>query len=349
MNRVTFNTGAVLLILLALPLAVGAITNTTGEDEDRDWTPAYGPDPTGTRLYSQWVNNGEDFSAHYEATLGPTYGNCSYIAPPTNLALSGQCSGTSGVGSVAHDLQGEIVSNVEIGIPAIQMPTSHNSIPAGDYLGTSGAGPFSWTFTPNVNQFENGTLPESFKWTFIQPSASYSCGSSHFVDLSYDLEARWLNYDASSPNPVSEIFTVSIDQVESTNLLEVEAYVGGHWATACYVGMEVQVDLTGYEQMALNNRASEYGWDTIYLQLTLDDLELTNSSNQNIGQTKLPWAGDAGTGEFLIAMEFSTQNEAQVNLFIRGGTFLLSLAVMAVGIASTPYWDPLANWFRGKL
>lgn len=351
MNRVTFNTGAVLLVLLALPLAVGAITNTAAQDEDRDWTPSYAPDNSGASTYAFWVNNGEDFSQHYEANVGSLYANCSYIAPPDvdYPSLLGQCSGTSFY-SVPFDLIGETVSNIEIGIPAIQMPVSENHIPAGDYLGTSGAGPFSWTFTPNVNQYENGTLPESFRWTFIQPAATYACTGTHFVDLKYDLEASWLNYDPSATPPVEEIFTVNVDNIESTNRLQVEAFIGGHWTTACFIGMQVQVDLTGYEQIALNTRAREFGWGSVYMQLTLDDFELADSSsNANIGQTELPWNGDAGDGEFLIALEYSTRNEAEVNFFIRGGTLVLSIAVMAVGIASTPYWDPLQNWFRGRI
>ena len=339
-----------LIVLLALPLAVGAITNTAASDEDRNWTPSYAPDTSGASFYSIWVNNGEDFSNHYTNTLGPTYGNCSYIAAPFPNSLSGSCLGSSGVsGGSVFDIFGNDVSNTVLGIPAIEMPVSHNSIPSGDYLGTSGQGPFSWTFTPNVNQIPDGELPEAFRWTFVQPSTSYSCSHSTFVDLLYDLEVRWLAYDPISGD-VEEVLKIRDDQVEGSNKLQLETYYGGHWNVGCYVGMNVQIDLTGYEQVALNTEAAEYNWSNIYVQLTIDDLALTNTTGQNnIGQTLLPWNGDQGDGEFLIVQEYSTRNEAEVNFFIRGGTLILSIAVMLIGVGSTPYWDPLRAWFRGRI
>lgn len=350
MNRITFNSTAVVLLLLVLPLAVGAITNTSSTDEDRNWTASFSPDSTGSSLYAQWVNNGEDFSDHYATNVGTTYGSCSYIAPLDPLSLAGGCLGSSGVGSEPHDLSGEIVSNTVLGVPAIEMPVSHNSIPAGDYLGSSGAGPFSWAFTPNTNQIPEGDIPEAFRWTFIQPAASYACTSSNFVEFEYDLNARWLSYDPTAPEPIEEIFTIEEDSIQSTNMLQMEAYVAGHWTTACFVGLQVQLDLTGYEQVALNNAARDTNWSSIYLKLTLDDFQLTNTTVQtNIGQTALPWAGDAGDGDFLLVQEFSTTNEAQVNFFIRGGTLVLGIIVLLIGIGSTPYWDPLQNWFRGRL
>ena len=272
-SRLTFNSVAVVMVLLALPLAVSAITNTAGADEDRNWTPSYRADASGTQTYALWVNNGEDYSTSYEAQ-DPLYGNCSYYAGPTDYpALVGGCLGSGGnFGS--FDPIGEIVSTTSMGVPAIEMPVDHNSIPGGDYLGTSGAGPFTWTFTPNVNQIPDGEIPEAFRWTFLQPSASYACTSTDFHNLTYDVRASWLYYDPTLPptENVISIFDVALDEVEGSNMLQYDAYIGGHWTTGCFIGMTVQVELTGYEQVALNNAARDYNWSSIYIQLTLDDL-----------------------------------------------------------------------------
>ena len=347
MNRVTFNTGAVLLVLLALPLAVGAITNTAGQDEGRDWTPSYAPDSDISNPYGLWVSNGQDYSDYYETNVGTQYGNCSYIEPFDAASIVGGCAGT-GTGSVGYDLTGQTVSNTILGVPSIEMPVSHNSIPAGDYFGTSGSGPFAWSFRPNVNQYPNGSIPEGFRWTFIQPAATYACTGSHFVEIKHNAELRWLVPTLTTDQ--AEIFSVFIEDIETTNSVQFEAYVSGHWVNSCFIGLQVQIDLTGYEQIALNEAAKDHGWDSIYMQLTLDEFELLNSSaNTNIGQTELPWNGDQGDSDFLIVQEYSTRNEAEVNFAIRGGTLVLSVAIMAVGIASTPYWDPLQNWFRGRI
>lgn len=351
-DAVQFNIAALLLVLIALPMAVAAITNTAGSDEDRNWTPSYGPDSSGTQTYALWVNNGEDYSDAYEAQ-NPGYGNCSYFAAPDvdYPTLTGGCFGQGGnTGSMLQI--GSIVSTTTMGVPAIEMPVDHNSIPAGDYLGSSGAGPFTWTFTPNVNQIPDGELPEAFRWTFLQPSASYACTSTNFHNLTYDLTASWLYYDPALPptENVINIFDVSIDSIESSNLLLYDAYIGGHWTTGCFIGMTVQIELTGYEQVALNNAAREYDWDSIYIQLTLDDFELDEPGEPtNIGQTQLPWHGDSGDSDFLIIQEYSTRNEAEINFFIRGGTLLLAVAVFLVGVGSTPYWDPLRAAFKGRI
>ena len=351
-SRLTFNSVAVVLVLMALPLAVGAITNTAGADEDRNWTPSYLSDNSGTQTYALWVNNGEDYSNTYEAQ-NPNYGNCSYFAAPevTYPTLTGNCQGAGGNTGSFNQI-GSIVSTTSMGVPAIEMPVDHNTIPAGGYLGSSGSGPFTWTFTANVNQIPNGELPEAFRWTFLQPSASYSCTSSNFHNITYDIHASWMYYDPTLPpgQNVESIFQVSIDSVESSNLLQYDAYIGGHWTTGCFIGMTVQIELTGYEQVALNNAAQDFNWSSIYIQLTLDDFEVDEPGEpSNIGQTELPWHGDSGDSDFLIVQEYSTRNEAEVNFFIRGGTLVLSLAVFLVGVGSTPYWDPLKAWFRGRV
>jgi hypothetical protein len=229
------------------------------------------------------------------------------------------------------------------------MPVDHNSVTT--YLGSSGEGPFSWVFTPAVNQIPDGEIPEAFKWTFVQPASTYSCTSSHFKNITYDAQVSWGYYDPTLPfGGVTEVFSVSLDDVESSNKLNYDAYVSGHWTTGCFIGLQVQIDLTGYEQVALNEAVRDYNWSSIYITLTLDDFRKDMEGEpSNIGTTELPWHGDSGDGDFLIANEYSTRNEAEINFFIRGGTLLVATVTFLIGVASTPYWDPLATWFRGRL
>ena len=183
----------------------------------------------------------------------------------------------------------------------------------------------------------------------MQPASSYACTSSHFKNLTYDAKVTWMSYDATIPG-LEEIFTVSLDNVDASNQILYDAYISGHWTTGCFIGLEVKVELTGYEQVALNNAAREFNWSSVYIQLTLDDLRVNmEGEHSNIGQTKLPFHGDSSDPDFLIIQEYSTRNEAEINFFIRGGTLLLSVAVFLVGVGSTPYWDPLKAWFRGRI
>lgn len=347
MNATQFNIVAVVLILIGLPMVVGAITSTGGDGVSKDWRNAYSTDYSGQVAYAQWVENGQDYSLTYEQ-IQAGYGNCSFIAPDLYSlgGLTGDCQGEGSFFAYGFDFFGSTVATTNTGEPAISVPVDHNNLNPGDYIGTSGKGPFTWTFAQaNSGVIGNEEMPEAFRWIFIEPSASYNCASSAFKNITFDATVRVVEVDFI--NGTFQEHLKITKSFASSNQLLWDVYDPQHgWITGCFLGMTVEIDLDGFEQTILNNEVGS--WQSTYLQLTLDEFQVDEPGQpSNIGQTQLPWHGD--TGSFLIVHEYSTVDVASVNFFIRGGTLLLAIGVGTLALASTPYWDPLRAWFRGAI
>ena len=50
-----------------------------------------------------------------------------------------------------------------------------------------------------------------------------------------------------------------------------------------------------------------------------------------------------------IGIEHKQINPNEVGFYVKTGTLVLSLIVLGVGLASTPYWDPFRNFFKGAI
>ena len=85
-------------------------------------------------------------------------------------------------------------------------------------------------------------------------------------------------------------------------------------------------------------------WDLTHFFVKIDSIKRVDGLN--IANSELPFAGN---GEFTLTSDYSSIDEVQANFFINMGTLVLSIITFALAVASTPYWDPFKNFFKGAI
>jgi hypothetical protein len=369
---VQFNVIAIGLILVGLPIAVASITNTSGEITT-DWSSHYDSN-FDADIESFWVRNGgSDLSQTYE---NQNYGEgfCSTFAPAqeTNMMIQPELSYDwiypicDGMGwstpfistdqdgnpynpySTLNAYKGDqntlnytstSVLSWLTGEPSLYMPQSHEAL--NYYHGTSGDGPFTWAFQ-NIDHFPtNETLVEQWRWTMIDPSTAYACDSAIFGNITFDYTIKV--HSSWEYGPEHEIFQLS-GSTTQLNSYETEVYDAqtGHWVQGCYVGVVIYHPFTAFEVLELQQAYEDAAIQGV--TLTVDNLVV--DAGFPIGTTALPWNGN---DYFITSWEYATIDETAINFNVRAGTLLLAVLISGLAIASTPYWDPLRAYFKGRL
>ena len=65
---------------------------------------------------------------------------------------------------------------------------------------------------------------------------------------------------------------------------------------------------------------------------------------QDFGSTEIPFSGSS---RFELGIEHKEVNSKEIGFLIKGGTLALTFGIIVFAIASTPYWDPFKQSFRG--
>ena len=86
-------------------------------------------------------------------------------------------------------------------------------------------------------------------------------------------------------------------------------------------------------------------WDNTSIILTLTNFVNTDSPD-NFGSTQLPFAGSEGWN---LGVQHRQMNPVEASFLIKTGTLLLAVVTLGIAMASTPYWDPFRNFFKGAL
>ena len=66
----------------------------------------------------------------------------------------------------------------------------------------------------------------------------------------------------------------------------------------------------------------------------------------DFADTQLPFAGD---DLWRVGFEYKAVDPQETGFLIKTGTLILSALTLVVAIASTPYWDPFRNFFKGVI
>lgn len=334
-NAIQFNVAAIVLILVVIPFGVAFITN-AGSSSDGNYSSSI--EETASASSGYWVENGgRNLTSHYRSAF-PSYPDyfiaCAYI-------VEGQCVGEdtpNNPGGVQMYNSGA-VNNFNLENPSLLTRQSHFLASDGSsYFGASGGSIFSWYFfNTTMNGIENNETIDKFKFSFVNTQTSYPCSYSEFTNISFNGEISFYYLGLKK--------TFNDFNFEMSNKYEYEAYdqQNGHVSNVCTVGLETIFDFTGFESLSLTEWNSGK-WDETAISITFTDFEREDS--RNFGTTPLPWAGD---NYFSFSAEHQSTNSVQVKFVIQGLTLVLSIATFALAAASTPYWDPLRNFFKGAL
>lgn len=351
---------AIAVLLIGLPIAVGALT-TGATSSTYDWENTYDPTSYTANYPAFWVENGQNNSLWYESNVAGE-GHCSYLVPyepPTvngsslyNPACYGYDASTDTLGSpglggftfAPIDYYASAVHTYFTGSPAIYMPQSHE--PMSNYQGTSGDGPFSIVFDDTMDHFPQlDEDVQAFRFRMVDPSVQYACDSSVFANVSFHMQLSIFDTTPWTGSGAYQDALVFDRYFEGMNKVEMEIYDFGtnHWDYGCWVGFDLVFEFDAFESLQLDQQVQD-NYSNMRSWMRIDDIRVEGS--QNVGSTALPFAGNE---YFLIQYEFSTVNEQEVNFALKGGTLILSVITFAVALGSTPYWDPVRAWFKGRI
>ena len=207
------------------------------------------------------------------------------------------------------------------------------------YIGYSGD---DFTFRVDENMFKHLDDTQdisSIKMTFIDQQTGYACDNSIFENVEFkadiklidDLNSRsYNNFEFSQENSYFVTFDPSINP-----------------NSFCHISITVEFDFTPFESIEINDLFTNY--DNLSAEIRLYDFDITNQTftGNTAGQpiTAVPFNGD---GLFAYDFEVAYVDTATTNFYLKGGTLLIGVALFALALASTPYWNPVTNALKPK-
>ena len=219
-----------------------------------------------------------------------------------------------------------------------------NNITDGSWVGDSGD---TFSFRLNelmMNQLPHGEMVDSMRLTIFDfPSAplgnpsTYNCDNyAGWANLSINTKVS-IEYDGE----MRELATTYI--TETDNKWYYTATPSFFPQSGCYVGYEVLIDFNGFDAREMYNFANGGEWN---LSTMIIEMEFERTDGGNLGSTNV---AINGISNFQIAIDYTEIESQQVEFATNAGLLTMGSANIILAIASTPYWDPFRNFFRGRL
>jgi len=311
-------------LLVVLPFAVAFVSN-SGESKGTDLEPSFNhfePYPStyqGIPIW-WWNNGGTNYSSLYS-------GSCAYI-------VDGYCETGSSVLPAQTGLVFDSFFHPSPGLVVEQTHHRGSDYGTDPYVGSSGDGPFEW-YIPRSSQngIQNNQTFDQLRYGFIDHQNSFNCASHNWVNYSMEYSIEFVYENESK--------TYSGFTQEVSNKFLHYPYPSFH--EECNVGFYMTFDFNAFEALEMVNWNGGR-WDFTHFFVKIDSIERVDGLN--IANSELPFAGN---GEFTLTSEYSSIDQVQANFFINMGTLVLSLITFGLAVASTPYWDPFKNLFKGAI
>jgi len=345
---------AIIFILGVLPVGVAIVSN-AGSSSSESWINSMQLHDENIALYddSFWLENGgSNLTSWYETYYPPTTYDeldCAYI---TNGVCEGYYSDTGLVNNdpeiwfslsgnpQPYPFGGYFQSNDYFDVRSSTIKQSHQAPGFNNaYAGRSGSEIFSWQLSPYYNnEIQQGQTVDKLRYWMVEAQA-YSCEVDFESDITFNGEITFIYGNDS--------ITFSNFEFETSNRFEYSQFnsVEGSWESVCSVGFFVEFDFTGFESLEIYTFNNIGDWDNTSIILTLTDFVNIDSPNE-FGSTLLPFAGN---DDWYLGVQHNELNPTEAGFFIKTGTLFLGLITMAIALASTPYWDPFKNFFKGMV
>lgn len=360
LNPVQWNVLAIVFVLGIMPFAVAFISN-AGASTDESWSNSmqHHDQPFDIADNSKWLDNGgSNLTSWYQTYYPPNFPedlDCAYIKdgfcegyyddsvfnynlndyPELQMGLShpwGTLQGYSGFQS--HDYYGVRTTEAS---QSHRNPLYNTNNP---YAGTSGSEIFSWYLSPLLhNEIGQGETIDSIRYLFLDEN-SFTCNDplSWSANITFEGEISFIYGN-------NTLKYQNFDFDKNTKLQSTIFDEGtGQFYKSCSIGFYVEFDLTGFESLELHSFINQGDWDNTSTIVTLKNFE--NKDQDDFGTTKLPFTGGS---TFRLGVQHQQINPVEVGFFIKTGTLILGVATLAIALASTPYWDPFRNFFKGMV
>lgn len=172
------------------------------------------------------------------------------------------------------------------------------------------------------------------------------------VNISFDYSIEFF-YDSPNlihPTNSQNLSSIKFDDfVYDGDNMECGIFDPYKWGvfTGCYTGLNMDFELTNFEVIELSEWLRTNGGDKSKISAIIDITNVENEDNGNgLGNVPLPWAGPS---KFDMQVLVKYADPQQVNFILKGGTFILGVGLFYLAVASTPYYDPVRNYFKGAV
>lgn len=220
-----------------------------------------------------------------------------------------------------------------------------SNITDSSYSGDSG-NTFSFRLNAHMmNQLEQGEMVDALRFTvFDWPEADganpndYNCAhdSAHNVWRNFTVKTTLTQQFEDKENVIGGY------EIETDNKFFMEAQPF-FFTTGCYVGYEIVLDFNGFDTRDMFNFVDGGKWNESAL---IVEWEFEREDGLPLGSTNV---GINGIDDFAIAIDFSIIEAQQVEFITNVGLLTMGSANIVLAAASTPYWDPFKNFFKGRL
>ena len=225
----------------------------------------------------------------------------------------------------------------------------HTFINPNNATDLSWAGESGDTFSFRLNELMMNRLPagemvDSLRLTFFdfpdQPLATpahHNCDNyAGWADLSIDSKVS-ITFEGEE-RTLQTTYTTSTD-----NKWYYTAQPSFFPSSGCYIGYEVLIDFNGFDAREMYNFADNGKWNQSTMII---EMKFERTDGQALGSTNL---GINGIDDFQFAIDYTEIEAQQVEFATNAGLLTMGTANIVLAIASTAYWDPFRNFFKGRL
>tara|TARA_Y100000114_G_C11763554_1_gene331505 strand:+ start:220 stop:1284 length:1065 start_codon:yes stop_codon:yes gene_type:complete len=340
----SFNIYAIVTLLVILPISTAFITNLANSNsskyessmEANDFIMnhpymCYDGALIDDNYYIEWLDVGDNVSNLYELNYGASNPPVDYTFMQDGF-ISGHTNGCNNFYfQYGNDVfwAGSNDNHYRLNSQSFKYPSW------GGYIGYSGD---DFTFRIDENAFQN--LDDSqdlsgLKLTFIDNSVGYNCNSTFFRDISFNYEITIFDLNKSR----SKFYGDFEDTQRNSYNIEFDPY--NNINDYCVESMSLDFSFSTIESLELNEIFTDY--DNLSAIVRVFDIEDEYNLNYSVGFSDLVFTGVNGHQTMLEVKYIDT---VQSNLFLNGGTLILGIGLFLLAIASTPYWDPVTNFFK---
>ena len=336
----------------------------------------YCPEVTQAYMY-QWVDKGANSSAYYESQmpgqdaegLSSIWDNTDYFYNLMSLECS-NANQTLGYAPVDNN-----------GVPVYGFPWPMTTINGQNFMqgidihgsartestvdGYTWPGyvqeigdEFSFRVTENYFKYLDPTRDiSSLKFTFVDDDYIFNCDNPIFQDLEYKSNIEFY-IDGSSIGSYNNFEFDRMNKYKVRYQQNTQTWANGSampsGSNVCMLGFVLEYDFNPFESMNLNDLIRN-NFNNLSAVIDVYDLDYTvyenlsvygtssSSGTSNQYKPPIPILDDGGHHSMF---EVAYVDTTRVNFWLNGGTLVLGVALFALAIASTEYWNPVVNFFK---
>ena len=342
----SFNIYAIVGLLVILPISTALVTNLGNanntdyqnimNEEDFIWNDPYLCDVYNfdDYTYIDWYDGGDNSTSQYESYYGLTNADYTKMDESVTYKHTGGCNNF--YYKYGSDIfHGNGADNHEF----LESQSFKFTNPAWEgYIGYSG-NDFSFKIDNNLfRHIDQSQDISGFKFTFIDNNLGVACDNAFFRNLTFDYEITLIDEN----NSLSKFYTGFSDTQKNSYYIDYDVY--NQQNNYCVEGLTLDYDFSPLESIELNDYFNN-NWDELSALVRVYNIQDEFNLNYSVGVSDLVFTG-TGSHQTLTQVRFV--DLTQTNLIFSGGTFLIGVALFALALASTPYWNPITNALKPK-